>query len=177
MRVFLANPKDLGGGMNGANDVRFMKIAVEEARRGAQSGEIPIGAVLVRGDKVIAKNHNRCITDTDPTAHAEILVIRGASRKIGNYRLPGSVLYVTVEPCTMCVGAMIQARISRLVFGVCEEKTGVVQSRLALLDRVKFNHRIETVGGVLAEECRDLIQGFFKTRREENRQTSAFLLY
>ena len=152
--------------MAGSDDIRFMGIALEEAEESAQADEIPIGAVLVWNGKVIARNHNRCVTANDPTAHAEILVIREAARKLGNYRLVGADLYVTVEPCMMCVGAMLQARISRLVFGIAEEKTGMVQSRLALLDSPFLNHRIEAVGGVRAEECRLLIQEFFRGRRE-----------
>ena len=158
------------------DDRCFMEMALEEARKSAETEEVPVGAVLVRNGEIIAKNHNRCVTTRDPTAHAEILVIRQAARKLKNYRLPGTVLYVTVEPCAMCVGAMIQARISRLVFGTCEEKTGMVQSRLALLDDGIFNHRIETVGGVLATECRALIQEFFRARRQKSLQSSPFLV-
>jgi tRNA(adenine34) deaminase len=152
--------------MAGSDDIRFMGIALEEAEGSAQAGEIPIGAVVVQNGKIIARNHNRCITANDPTAHAEILVIREAAQKLGNYRLVGSDLYVTVEPCIMCVGAMLQARISRLVFGIPEEKMGVVQSRLALLDAPFLNHRIEAMGGVRAEECRLLMQEFFRGRRQ-----------
>ena len=149
------------------DDRHFMEIALEEARKRAEPEEVPVGAVLVFHGEIIAKNHNRCVTTRDPTAHAEILVLREAAKKLKNYRLPGTVLYVTVEPCAMCVGAMIQARISRLVFGTCEEKTGMVQSRVSLLDDGIFNHRVETVGGVLAAECRALIQEFFRVKRQK----------
>jgi tRNA(adenine34) deaminase len=152
------------------NEMDFMGMALEQARKGARAEEIPIGAVLVLGGKVMARNHNRCVTTQDPTAHAEILVIREAAKKLRNYRLLGSVLYVTVEPCVMCVGAMIHARISRLVLGAPEEKTGIVQFRLALLDGSLFNHRIETVGGICVEECRQLVQGFFRERRQKTMQ-------
>ena len=148
-----------------SKDVYFMELALQEAQRGAQSGEVPIGALLAIEGEVIAKAHNRCVTGQDPTAHAEILVIREAAKRIGNYRLPGSDLYVTVEPCTMCVGAMIQARISRLVFGAHEERTGMVESRVPLLNSPFFNHRIVAVGGVLREECGELVQGFFMEKR------------
>jgi tRNA(adenine34) deaminase len=148
-----------------SNDVHFMELALQEAQQGAQAGEIPIGACLTLEGEVIAKAHNRCVTNQDPTAHAEILVIREAAKRIGNYRLPGCDLYVTVEPCVMCVGAMIQARISRLVFGAYEEKTGMVESRLPLLNSPSFNHRIVTVGGILKGECRQLVQGFFMEKR------------
>jgi tRNA(adenine34) deaminase len=148
-----------------SKDVYFMELALQEAQKGAQAGEVPIGALLAAEGEVIAKAHNRCVTAQDPTAHAEILVIREAAKRIGNYRLPGSDLYVTVEPCTMCVGAMIQARITRLVFGAYEEKTGMVESRVPLLNSPIFNHRIVAVGGVLREECGQLVQGFFMEKR------------
>jgi len=151
--------------MNKFDDSHFMAMALEEARKGAGAGEIPIGAVLVMNGEVIARDHNRCLATNDPTAHAEILVIRKASKTLGNYRLLGSVLYVTIEPCAMCIGGMIQARVSRLIFGALEEKTGMVKSRLALLHDSLFNHRIEAMGGVLAEDCRKLVQGFFREKR------------
>lgn len=160
-----------------SNDMHFMGMALEEGQKGARAGEIPVGAVLVINGEVIARDHNRCVATKDPTAHAEILVIREGAKRLKNYRLLGSNLYVTVEPCAMCVGAMIQARISRLVFGAPEEKTGMVQSRLALLDHSFFNHRIETVGGVLAEECRQLVQGFFREKREKTTRSDLFLIY
>ncbi len=163
--------------MTPLSDVLFMRIALEQAQKGAQAGEIPIGAVLVLNGEVIAQDHNRCVATKDPTAHAEILVIREAARRVQNYRLVGSDLYVTVEPCAMCVGAMIQARISRLVFGVPEGKSGMVQSRLALLNHSFFNHRIETVGGVLREECRQILQAFFRERREKTTPSELFLIY
>jgi tRNA(adenine34) deaminase len=149
-------------------------MALEEAQRGAQAEEVPVGAVLVFNGEVVAQNHNRMVTSKDPTAHAEILVIRQAAQKLENYRLLGSDLYVTLEPCIMCVGAMIQARISRLVFGAPEEKTGMVQSRMALLSYPVFNHRIDIVGGVLADECRRLVQGFFREKREETTEPRPF---
>jgi tRNA(adenine34) deaminase len=152
-----------------------MEIALEEARKSALANEVPIGAVLVLEREVIAQDHNRSVATKDPTAHAEILVIREAAKKLNNHRLLGSTLYVTVEPCTMCVGAMIQARISRLVFGVPEEKTGMVQSCLTLLDYPVFNHRVEAVGGVLAMQCRQVIQGFFRQRRQKTRGFDGFL--
>lgn len=160
-----------------SNDVHFMGMALKEAQKAARAGEVPIGAVLVLRGEAIARDHNRCVATTDPTAHAEILVIREAAKRLRNYRLLGCDLYVTVEPCTMCVGAMMQARISRLVFGAPEEKTGMVQSRSALLDSPFFNHRIETVGGVLTEECRRLIQGFFGEKREKTTPSESFLVY
>ncbi len=156
------------------DDSHFMAMALEEAQKGASAGEIPIGAVLVMNGEVIARDHNRCLATNDPTAHAEIIVIRKAARRLRNYRLLGCHLYITIEPCAMCIGAMIQGRVSRLIFGALEEKTGMVQSRLALLNDSIFNHRIEVVGGVLAEDCRKLIQGFFREKRENMAPSASF---
>ncbi len=155
--------------MTGPDDAYYMRMALEQAQEAARAGEVPVGAVLVMKGEAIARDHNRCVTTHDPTAHAEILVIRKAAQKIGDYRLADSDLYVTVEPCPMCAGAMIQARISRLIFGAPEEKTGVVQSHLGLLVYPFFNHRVRTAGGVLEEECRLMIQAFFKEKRDKER--------
>ena len=175
IRVFLAGPLSIWKvPMVEFHDIRFMRMALEEAHKGALIGEVPIGAVLVLGGEVLARNHNRCLTERDPTAHAEILVIREAAKRLNNYRLLGSKLFVTVEPCAMCVGAMIQARISRLVFGIHEEKTGMVESRLTLLNYPFCNHQIEAVAGVLAEECRQLVQRFFREKRKRTDQPHSF---
>jgi tRNA(adenine34) deaminase len=160
--------------MSESGDRHFMGIALDEAVKAAQAEEIPIGAVLVLNGELIAQDHNRCVGTKDPTAHAEVLVIREAARRLKNYRLPGSHLYVTVEPCAMCVGAMIQARIARLVFGVTDEKTGVVESQLALLSYPFLNHRVESVGGILARECRQVVQAFFKRKRDKAGRLRSF---
>lgn len=175
IRLFLADLRSVWTFfMAESNDAHFMGIALEEAKKGDRSGEVPIGAVLALNGQVIAQAHNRCLATRDPTAHAEVLVIREAAKRLGNYRLLGSDLYVTVEPCAMCVGALIQARISRLVFGAFEEKTGMVSSRLALLDASYFNHRIEAVGGVRGEECRQILQGFFREKRGKTKPSELF---
>jgi tRNA(adenine34) deaminase len=146
-------------------DERFMEMALEEARMGASEGEVPVGAVLVRNGDVIGRDHNRCIQFNDPTAHAEILVIRRGGEMIGNYRLAETTLYVTIEPCPMCVGAITQGRIGRLVYGAPDEKTGAVSSKYRLLNDPDLNHRVEVKGGVLKKECSEILQRFFKERR------------
>jgi tRNA(adenine34) deaminase len=146
-------------------DLRFMRIALEEARAAAALGEVPVGAVLVQGEKVIARSGNRTIRDCDPTAHAEMIVLREASRAIGNYRLAGVTLYVTIEPCSMCAGAMIQARVPRLVYGCDDPKGGAVRSCFAILSHPHVNHRVEVTSGVLATECAAILQSFFAERR------------
>jgi tRNA(adenine34) deaminase len=144
-----------------------MRAALEEARRAATSGEVPVGAVVVVGGDVIGRGHNRPIADSDPTAHAELVALREAARRTGNYRLAGATLYVTVEPCVMCAGACVQARIDRLVFGAPDVKAGGVVSRARVLEEPAWNHRVRVSGGVLAAEAGGLMQAFFRTRRAE----------
>ena len=147
------------------HDHAFMQIALEEARAAAARGEVPVGAALVVDDRVISHAGNRTITDCDPTAHAEIVALREAARIIGNYRLLDATLYVTIEPCAMCAGAMIQARIARLVYGADDPKGGAVRSSLAVLDHPQLNHRVEVTTGVLSEEAALLLKDFFLSRR------------
>jgi tRNA(adenine34) deaminase len=146
-------------------DVDFMRLALEEARAAAAAGEVPIGAVLVLDGKVLARAGNRTIRDIDPTAHAEIVILRDAARALQNYRLTGTTLYVTLEPCIMCAGAMIQARISRLVYGAAEPKGGAVQSCFEVLSESRLNHQVEITPGILAEEAAALLLSFFAERR------------
>lgn len=146
-------------------DVEYMRLALEQARVGATAGEVPVGAILVMGDRVIARAANRTIADCDPTAHAEMIALRAAARELGNYRLGGATLYVTIEPCSMCAGAMVQARIARLMYGCDDPKGGAVRSCFAVLDHPMLNHRVEVTSGVLAEECAAAIQAFFAARR------------
>ncbi len=141
-----------------------MDEALAEAARAAQAGEVPIGAVVVAGGEPIGRGFNQPIAAGDPTAHAEILALREAARALGNYRLTGAELYVTVEPCLMCVGAALQARVARVVYGAAEPKFGALVSLLAI-DSLRTNHRIEVVGGVREEACRRLMQAFFQERR------------
>jgi tRNA(adenine34) deaminase len=144
---------------------RFMRLALDEARRGLDAGEVPIGAVVVFGEDIVARAFNQPIGRHDPTAHAEILAMREASLAIGNYRLTGATLYVTLEPCLMCAGAMVHARVGTLVFGAAEPKTGAVVSNLQALALPHHNHRVDVVVGVLETECREIVQDFFHSRR------------
>jgi tRNA(adenine34) deaminase len=146
-------------------DVSFMRVALEEARAAATEGEVPIGACLVHDGKVLARSSNRTIRDCDPTAHAEIIAIRKAARLLGNYRMARTTLYVTVEPCSMCAGAIIQARIPRLVYGADEPKGGAVRSSFQILTNSSLNHQVEVLSGVLAAECASVLQTFFAARR------------
>jgi tRNA(adenine34) deaminase len=146
-------------------DIKFMQQALEEARAAAAAGEVPIGAVLVHDGKVVARSGNRTMGDCDPTAHAEIVVLREAARALGNYRLADTTLYATIEPCSMCAGAMIQARIGRLVYGADDPKGGAVRTCFQILSAERLNHRVEVASGVLAEDCAAAIQSFFAGRR------------
>ena len=146
-------------------DLTFMSEALAEASEAAERGEIPIGAVLVLDEKIVSRAGNRTITHCDPTAHAEILALRDAALRLGNYRLLGATLYVTIEPCAMCAGAMLQARIARLVYGADEAKGGAVHSCFEVLSHDRTNHRVDITKGVQAEESVALLQKFFVTRR------------
>jgi tRNA(adenine34) deaminase len=146
-------------------DIQFMQVAIEEARGAATAGEVPIGAVLVHNGKVLARSGNRTIRDIDPTAHAEIVVLRDAARILGNYRLGAATLYVTIEPCSMCAGAIIQARVSRLVYGADDPKGGAVRSCFEVLTHPRLNHQVEVTSGVLAAEAASILQSFFAERR------------
>ncbi|HVR71076.1 MAG TPA: tRNA adenosine(34) deaminase TadA [Vicinamibacteria bacterium] len=144
----------------------FMRRALDLARAAGRAGEVPVGAVLVRGEEVVGEGSNQPIREHDPTAHAEVVALRRAAAALGNYRLPGTTLYVTVEPCLMCVGALVNARVATLVYGAPEPKSGAVASRLRL-ENLPLSHRVEVVAGVLAEDARGLLVEFFKSRRNE----------
>jgi tRNA(adenine34) deaminase len=147
------------------SDTRFIQLALEEASAGAAAGEVPIGALVVHDGKILARSANRTIRDCDPTAHAEIIVIREAARLLNNYRMAGTSLYVTLEPCSMCAGAIIQARIPRLVYGADDPKGGAVRSCFEILTNATLNHQVEVIPGVLAAECSSILQSFFAARR------------
>ena len=151
-------------------DEKYMRRAIELAGQGEQLGEIPVGAVIVCNGEIVGEGFNQPITSHDPTAHAEVVALRAAANHIQNYRVVDSTLYVTLEPCTMCVGALIHARIARLVFGTTEPKAGAVVSQSQLLDASYFNHRMSMHGGVLAETCQHQLSDFFRRRREELKQ-------
>ncbi|HEV8254002.1 MAG TPA: tRNA adenosine(34) deaminase TadA [Vicinamibacteria bacterium] len=145
-------------------DQRFMEQALEQARAAERAGEVPIGAVVAAEERILAAAFNQPIRAGDPTAHAEVLALREAAKVLGNYRLPGATVYVTVEPCLMCAGALVNARVARVVYGVAEPKWGALRSLLRL-DALPLNHRFEVVEGLLAEECRQLLVEFFRSKR------------
>jgi len=148
-----------------ANDETFMELALRQAREAAVLGEAPIGAVLGYDGEVVAEAHNRRETDRDPVAHAELLAIRQAAQRLGRWRLSGCTLYVTLEPCLMCAGALVLARLDRLVYGAADPKAGAVVSLYRVLEDERLNHRVEVTGGVLAERCGALLSDFFRARR------------
>jgi tRNA(adenine34) deaminase len=146
-------------------DEQYMRLALEEARRAEAAGEVPVGAVIVQNGEVIGAGRNRNIIDHDPTAHAEIVALRQAASKLANHRLTGCTLYVTVEPCAMCAGAAVLARIERLVYGCDDPKAGAVRSLYRLAEDARLNHRINVVSGVLADDCSALLTAFFRRKR------------
>lgn len=151
-------------------DLEFMRLALEQARRASAQGEVPIGAVLVRDGQVLAQAHNFRETWQDPTAHAEMVAIRGAATRSGSWRLTDTTLYATLEPCAMCIGAIILARVARLVFGAPDPKAGACGSILNVPAERRLNHRVEVVGGVLEQESQELLQAFFRNLREGVRE-------
>lgn len=155
--------------MNSDKDIHYMKMALQQAVISEENGEVPVGSILILPDGREFAAHNAPISRNDATAHAEICVIRMACKAIDNYRLTGSILYVTLEPCLMCAGAMIHARVSRLVYGAKDPKTGVIESLYHILEDQRLNHQPEVVSGVLAEECGNLLREFFSRRRRKNK--------
>jgi tRNA(adenine34) deaminase len=147
----------------------YMGLALEQARHALAAGEVPVGAVAVLDGQVIAEAYNQPISSCDPTAHAEIVALRGAAHRIGNYRLVDVSLYVTIEPCLMCVGALVHARVREVVYGAAEPKAGALVSSVRVMDVPGLNHRFDVVGGVREQECRDLIQQFFQEKRRGER--------
>lgn len=153
------------------NDEYWMRQALEQAQRAYRLGEVPVGAILVDNlGQAIAEAHNQPIGSLDPTAHAEVKVLREAALRLSNYRLIDTTLYVTLEPCVMCVGAMVHARIGRLVYGAREPKTGAIESAISLPEQVSFNHKFEVTSGVLAQPCSELLADFFAHRREQKKK-------
>ena len=146
-------------------DVASMQAALAEAGIAATDGEVPVGAVVVVGGEIVATGHNRSICDSDPSGHAEIVALRAAAESLGNYRLANATLYVTLEPCVMCVGAIVHARVNRVVFGAYDAKAGALGSAADLSDSKALNHRFEINGGLLANDCSALLQAFFQARR------------
>ena len=153
---------------NGRTDEEFMGAALELAREARERGEVPVGAVLVIDGEIMGRGFNQPVSRNDPTAHAEIVALRRAGRETGNYRLPGSTMYVTIEPCQMCVGAMVHARVARVVYGTPEPKAGAIESAMRAHEHPSLNHRLEVTGRVLENECREVIQAFFQERRSND---------
>lgn len=152
-----------------------MELALQQAQLAAEQGEVPVGAVLVDADnQLLACAHNQPISASDPTAHAEVVALRDAAKKLNNYRLVNSTLYVTLEPCVMCVGAMVHARVKRLVYGAVEYKTGAIESACQLLQTTRFNHTIEVSSGVLQERCAAILSDFFAQRRAAKQAAREF---
>jgi tRNA(adenine34) deaminase len=147
------------------DDERHMSAAIAEARRAEAAGEVPVGAVVVRKGAIVGRGHNRNLLDNDPTAHAEVVALREAGRALGNHRLSDCELFVTIEPCAMCAGAMVHARIARLVYGTSDPKAGAVQSVMRVLNHPQLNHQMEVDSGVLSAECAALILEFFRRKR------------
>ena len=150
-------------------DARWMREALKAAHEANERDEVPVGACIVSDGEILSISGNRTRTDQDPTAHAEIVALREAARKVGNYRLTDAVVYSTIEPCAMCAGALIQARVKRLVYGAADERAGAVESRFRICETDFLNHRIEITAGVLEAECRGMMQEFFRERRENRR--------
>jgi tRNA(adenine34) deaminase len=149
------------------DDITWMELALAEARMAAEAGEVPVGALVIINGEIIGRAGNRNLRDHDPTAHAEILALRQAAQHLGNHRLTGCTLYATIEPCAMCAGAVIHARIARLVYGAKDSKAGAAGSILEVINHPRLNHKMEVVSGVLGDRCSEILQDFFRRRREQ----------
>lgn len=147
-------------------DADWMELALEQAALAGQAGEVPVGALVIKDGEIIGRGHNRNLLNNDPTAHAEIIALREAAAHLGNHRLSGCMMITTIEPCSMCAGALIHARISRLVYGSADIKAGAVGSVLEVLNHPRLNHKMEVTGGILADRCAEIIQDFFRRKRE-----------
>jgi tRNA(adenine34) deaminase len=154
-----------------AEDVRYMRAALELAGQGRDVGEVPVGAVVVLDGEIVGRGYNQPISSFDPTAHAEVMALRDAAARLGNYRLVGCTLYVTMEPCVMCAGAILHARVARVVYGAREYKTGAHGSIIDVFAEPRLNYHCDITGGVLADECAAMISGFFETRRRQKKET------
>lgn len=151
--------------MQPENDAAWMELALEQARQAAASGEVPVGALIIKDGEIVGQGHNRNLLDNDPTAHAEIVALRQAAARLGNHRLGNCTVYATIEPCSMCAGALIHARVSRLVYGASDPKAGAAGSVLIVLNHPGLNHKMEVTSGVLADKCAELLQEFFRRKR------------
>lgn len=153
--------------MRPRNDAAWMELALDQARAALHQGEVPVGALVLKDGEILGAGHNRNLLDHDPTAHAELVALRQAAARIGNHRLIGCTMFATIEPCSMCAGALIHARISRLVYGAADPKAGAAGSVLQVLNHPGLNHKIEVVSGVLAGQCSEILQDFFRRKRQQ----------
>jgi tRNA(adenine34) deaminase len=157
------NPTEMQPG----EDAAWMELALEQAELAAAAAEVPVGALVIKNGEIIGQGHNRNLLDNDPTAHAEIVALRQAAARLGNYRLTGCTMVATIEPCSMCAGALIHARIARLVYGAADPKAGAAGSALAVINHPSLNHRMEVTAGVLAGKCSEVLQKFFRQKRQQ----------
>src|SRR5262245_6216502 len=155
-------------GMRSGDDAGWMEQALEQARLAGDTGEVPVGALVIKDGEIVGRGHNRSLLDRDPTAHAEIVALRQAAARIGNYRLRECTVYATIEPCSMCAGALIHARVSRLVYGASDPKAGAAGSALQVLNHPNLNHKMDVTAGVLAERCSAILQEFFRRKRQSS---------
>jgi len=154
-------------GMQPGEDAAWMELALEQAQLAALAGEVPVGALVIRQGEIIGQGHNRNLLDNDPTAHAEIVALRQAAARVGNHRLIGCTMVATIEPCSMCAGALIHARIARLVYGAADPKAGAAGSTVQVINHPSLNHRMEVTAGVLADKCSEILQQFFRRKRQQ----------
>jgi tRNA(adenine34) deaminase len=162
----MIEPEKKPADMRARDDDGWMELALEQAALAAQAGEVPVGALVIKDGEIIGRGHNRNLLDNDPTAHAEIVALREAAARLGNHRLSGCALFATIEPCSMCAGALIHARIARLVYGAPDIKAGAAGSVLEVLNHPRLNHKMEVTAGVLGDRCSEIIQDFFRRKRE-----------
>lgn len=164
---FMAETQKNSANMPSGDDAAWMELALEQAQLAAAAGEVPVGALVIKDGEIIGRGHNRNLLDDDPTAHAEIVALRQAAARVGNHRLTGCIMVATIEPCSMCAGALIHARIARLVYGASDPKAGAAGSVLQVINHPALNHRIEVTAGVLADKCSEVLQTFFRQKRQQ----------
>ena len=163
----MADTQENSADMQSGEDASWMELALEQARLAATAGEVPVGALVIKDGEIIGRGHNRNLLDNDPTAHAEIVALRQAAARLGNYRLVGCIMVATIEPCSMCAGALIHARIARLVYGASDPKAGAAGSTVQVINHPRLNHHMEVTAGVLAGRCSEILQEFFRRKREQ----------
>ena len=163
----MADTQENSADMQSGKDASWMELALEQARLAATAGEVPVGALVIKDGEIIGRGHNRNLLDNDPTAHAEIVALRQAAARLGNHRLVGCIMVATIEPCSMCAGALIHARIARLVYGASDPKAGAAGSTVQVINHPRLNHHMEVTAGVLAGRCSEILQEFFRRKREQ----------